>query len=604
MSIVYILAAAFGIGLLIFIHELGHFIAARQIGARVEVFSLGFGPRVWGFQRGHTDYRLSLVPVGGYVQVAGQDPGDQRYPPDQCLYSKSVGARLWFFSGGVIMNLLFALVAFPIVFAVGVEFTAPRIGDVVSGGAAWQAGLRSGDRVLTLNDKPMYSFTNMEVEAALGGESVRLQVRRGDEEFEVEAHPEYDPRRGLRSLGVIGPLAQEYHPIVVEEGGAADAAGLRSGDLLLSIAGRDAFGEDVGKALAEIPGVLGANATPTPVEVVVERDGQRITAAVQPRVEDSGAPRIGVYQVLRRITAIREGAPAEWDLAVDDVVLSVDGEPFFGSYDETLETVLMRGSGPIRASVERNGATLELPPADASFRATLGAALALGAEERSIRIRPQPLSPAVVAGIVAGAEVLGVDGEVVPDFVTFAERVGAAAESTMELTVRLPGSAGPETVALTPSTLIADPGFRVDSKEGLEVYQKDGFTEAIKAGGVASMDLIKQLYVTLKKLITGDVDAKNLGGIITISRVSYRVAQWGPARFFYFLALLSLNLAFINILPIPVLDGGHVLFLFIEKIKGSPVSPRVFGYSQVLGLIFVLALLLFVTYNDIRRIIG
>jgi regulator of sigma E protease len=109
--------------------------------------------------------------------------------------------------------------------------------------------------------------------------------------------------------------------------------------------------------------------------------------------------------------------------------------------------------------------------------------------------------------------------------------------------------------------------------------------------------------VTTKRLLTGEVAASNLGGIIQISRVSYHNTQWGFPRFLYFLALLSINLAFVNVLPVPVLDGGHLLFLLIEKIKGSPVSVRVFQYSQVLGLVLVLALVVFVTYNDILRLL-
>jgi regulator of sigma E protease len=131
----------------------------------------------------------------------------------------------------------------------------------------------------------------------------------------------------------------------------------------------------------------------------------------------------------------------------------------------------------------------------------------------------------------------------------------------------------------------------------------ESFGEAVKLGTVCSLDLIKQMYVTLKRLVTGEVGAKNLGGIIRISQVSYQAAQRGPSWFWYFLALLSVNLAFVNVLPIPVLDGGHLMFLLIEKVKGSPVSTKVFGYSQVIGLVFVLLLILFVTYNDILRLL-
>ncbi len=122
------------------------------------------------------------------------------------------------------------------------------------------------------------------------------------------------------------------------------------------------------------------------------------------------------------------------------------------------------------------------------------------------------------------------------------------------------------------------------------------------AGWVASWDFVKQIYVTLKRLFTGEVSPTNLGGIITISRVSYAYAQDGLARLFYFLAILSINLAVINVLPIPVFDGGHLLFLVIERIKGSPVSTKVHNYSQILGLVFILLLLFYVTYNDILKL--
>ena len=148
-----------------------------------------------------------------------------------------------------------------------------------------------------------------------------------------------------------------------------------------------------------------------------------------------------------------------------------------------------------------------------------------------------------------------------------------------------------------------DFGFRRSISPLMNEIRAASLTEAVQLGTVCSLDLVKQLYVTMKRLITGEVGAKNLGGIIRISQVSYQAAQRGPSWFWYFLALLSVNLAFVNLLPVPVLDGGHLLFLLIEKVKGSPVGTKVFGYSQVIGLVFVLLLVLFVTYNDILRLL-
>ena len=110
-------------------------------------------------------------------------------------------------------------------------------------------------------------------------------------------------------------------------------------------------------------------------------------------------------------------------------------------------------------------------------------------------------------------------------------------------------------------------------------------------------------WLTLKKMLTAEVSTENLGGIITISSVSYSFAADGWAKLFFFLCMLSINLAFINVLPIPVLDGGHLFFCLVEAIKGSPVSERTLGYSQVVGLVLILTLMVYVTYQDVMRIL-
>ena len=163
----------------------------------------------------------------------------------------------------------------------------------------------------------------------------------------------------------------------------------------------------------------------------------------------------------------------------------------------------------------------------------------------------------------------------------------------------------PHTVELTITPAIQDiqdPMVRVFATERSELVQATSFGHALQLGTAQSLDLVKQIYLTLKRMLTGDVGAKNLGGIIRISQVGYQAAKRGLPWFFFLLAMLSVNLAFINLLPVPVLDGGYLLFLLIEKVKGSPVNARVLGYSQVLGLVFVLLLVLLVTFNDIVQL--
>ena len=119
----------------------------------------------------------------------------------------------------------------------------------------------------------------------------------------------------------------------------------------------------------------------------------------------------------------------------------------------------------------------------------------------------------------------------------------------------------------------------------------------------ASWRFLTDTWLTLKKMVTGEVSTENMGGIITISAVSYDQAGQGWAKLFFFLCMLSINLAFLNVLPIPVLDGGHLFFCLVEAVKGSPVSERTLGYSQIVGLVLILTLMVYVTYQDVMRFI-
>ena len=126
-SVLSIALAAIAVGLLIFVHELGHFLAAKAVGVRVEVFSIGFWHKIFGFTRGDTEYRFSAIPLGGYVKLAGETREEASGDPDE-LYSKSPGARALVFVAGVFMNMVLALVAFIVAFTIGVPFKVPDVG--------------------------------------------------------------------------------------------------------------------------------------------------------------------------------------------------------------------------------------------------------------------------------------------------------------------------------------------------------------------------------------------------------------------------------------------------------------------------------------------
>lgn len=612
-----ILAVVLGLGLLIFVHELGHYLAARWIGARVLVFSLGFGPRLVGFRRGPTDYRICLLPLGGYVQVAGQDPLDPVAPARDSLHAKTVGQRTLFFLGGVLMNVLFALVAFPLAFAAGVEFVAPVVGGVDAGSGAWEAGLRKGDRIVSIDGKQTYSFENLNVEVALrGSRPIRLVVERDGTQFPLELRSKYEPAAGLYTLGIDSAREDRAPRIVVTGGGPADRAGLQDDDVLLAVGGIPTTGPTAERAFAAL-----VPNQPGELVVRIARDGiERDVAIDLVPLANPGPPRIGVVPLARTVLGIRPGNAVldALGLQEDDRILAVGDRPWRGDVRDFLAS-----DGPLLVRVLRGGGEVRLEaPATAEARASLPEYLALGPDAEGLQLAPVVGGAADTGGLVAGDRVVALEGSKVEEWESMRSRIEAGGGTPMRLTVRRPPAridpaaarildedgflTGSETIQLVVTPLAPkafDVGFDAMSLVLREEVREDSIGGAIRAGLTCSLDMTKQLYVTTKRLLSGEVAASNLGGIITISRVSYQFAQWGPSRFFYFLALLSLNLAFVNILPIPVLDGGHLMFLGIEAIKGSPVSPRIFSYSQMLGLVFVLALVVFVTYNDIVRLL-
>jgi regulator of sigma E protease len=589
MDLLSLLGAALGIGFLIFIHELGHFLAARVAGVRVEVFSIGFGQRVFGFQRNGTDYRLSAFPLGGYVRVAGEDPLQREGLADDDLYAQGFGARALFFSGGVLMNILFALAAFPLVFHSGIDFQAPVIGSVTPGEGAWQVGLQRGDRIAEVDGKAMYSFQNMEVELALAGgrRPVPLAFERDGVRREVEVPLTYSDSRGIYTLGVRPGGADE--PLLIEAvtaGSPAAAAGLRAGDRIVAVNGEAVLGDD---AVAQ----LASTEVGQTVQLGILRGDAQVDVELPAGSTTAPTPRVGVRLAQRRIRALR-GEAIGLGLMPGDTITSIGGRAFYGpdpteGIDPDLEAVsivAVRGAEAFEVTMP----TAQL------------ADIACAEDPSQVLVVPQPNSPAEAASLRPGDRVLRIDGDEIGTWEDLVGAVRAAGDSALEFICERDGQT--VTLRITPTReTVADLGFSFSLSERLEEYRVDGVFAAIGAGFVASGDLVKQLYVTLKRLVTGDVSARNLGGIVTISRVSYRAVQNGLSFFLYFLALLSINLAFVNVLPIPVLDGGHLLFLLIERIKGSPVSARVLNYSQILGLVFVLALMVFVTYNDILRLL-
>ena len=605
-----LLQVVFGIGLVIFVHEAGHFLAARLCGVRVEVFSLGFGPRLFGWRRGSTLYQVAAIPVGGYVKMAGEvGDGTGRAPRPDDLVSKSVGQRFFIYSGGVLMNVAFALVVFPLVLASGVPTTEPIVVPD-KGSPAWQAGLEPGARVLSVNGDAVYDFFHIPSEVALAGRGPIdfVVVPPGRSEPRTLAiEPVYSADGGFRQVGV----RQGFDPqlrLMVDEQGPAWQAGLRTDDRWLGVDGVPhglPLVEQLGRAFGE----------GEPRRVQVERDGVELAFDVAPTSKPSERLYLGIMPLQNRVAAWRGDGPhlSRLGLVKGERLVAIDAHPIEQPGD-VLDALLAPAADPAAptvfrfrddAGVEREVRLEGRLSEDEAVR--LDGDLFLDHDPDSSLVYVAPDRPAARGGLRTGDRVLSIATSAVTTWKTVYDQTRKAAKSGAVVVVGytrrgadgkwVRGEALVEPQAMTEF----DYGFGPRAAQG--IYRTDSLGASISEGFHASWRFLTDAWMTLEKMLTQEVSAENMGGIITIGTVSYSFAAEGWAKLFFFLCMLSINLAFLNVLPIPVLDGGHLFFCLVEAIKGSPVSERTLGYSQVVGLVLILTLMVYVTYQDVLRIL-
>jgi len=282
-------AFIFALGVIIFVHEAGHLLVAKLFGVRAHVFSLGFGRRLWGFERGGTDYRVSLVPLGGYVQLGGEDPAEVTDDPREFL-NRPRWQRVLVYLAGPVMNVVLAILLVAIVYMVGIEVPAPPklpavVGAVVSGSPAEVAGLRPGDRIVEVAGREVSEWDQVRFELLTSPERpVALRYQRGEELRETVVVPAKVPRYEVGDAGVFPEMMPRIGGLF--EGDPAALAGFEVGDEIRKVDGRPVGGR------ADFVEYLGARPGQT-IEVELVRRGEPVTLSVVPRERD-GRGWIGV----------------------------------------------------------------------------------------------------------------------------------------------------------------------------------------------------------------------------------------------------------------------------------------------------------------------
>lgn len=531
------------LGILVFVHELGHFLVARFCGVRVEVFSLGFGKKILKYQYGDTLYCLSLIPLGGYVKMFGEQGGTTEISESDRAVSfthKTVWQRIAIVLAGPLMNFFFAVLVFGFISFRGEEARSARIAEIQPGSVAETSGLKTQDKILQVAGRDIVTYDDFQKNLdQFQNSNVELTVQQDNEaarKINVAVGSIKNPNLFTLSstiASVDGILPYTKGTLVaVKFDSLAYRMGLRTGDEILKINGKKIISWS---ALDQL-------ISNKPVQIEIERNAiiadkttaQKEKISLNSQIEtalniknliDYGIEHPDVY--LDQVVA---GSPAEAaGLLKYDKIVNIDGQKISG-WDDVLQKIkTYSGSDAISMTVLREGTevTKKLTPKMTS-QMTLQ-----GKEDRRYTV-----------GIMSMVNIA------MPELITVAE--------------------------------------------------KNPFM-AIAKGTERSWDISVMTVMSFVRLFQGEVSSKNIGGMISIGKAAKDSYQMGIQSFLMTMGILSISLFILNLLPVPVLDGGHLVFYIVEIIKGSPLSLRKIEIAHQFGFALLMGLMALALFNDFSK---
>ncbi|WDI40298.1 site-2 protease family protein [Bremerella sp. P1] len=666
-----------GLGIVIFVHELGHFLVAKACGVRCDKFYVGFdvpitiGPwtisALWKKQWGETEYGIGTIPLGGYVKMLGQDDNPNNAEDESAstmietvdeegnakevvnprsYTAKSVPQRMAIISAGVVFNLIFGVIFAAIAYNMGVPYIPAQISWVQPGSPAWEAGLNPGDEIVGLNSegkvrKDLRFDKDMTLQIIMNGDDKAMPfvVKRTNGEQEViDIVPKNTYKDAQRPTIGVAPMYTTKMVVAPKLMGmifgSEVADKLKPGDNLVGINDEPiANFLDYQKYVANHP----YDALKLKLERKIDTDSEA-TEDVEVEIPTVPYRETGLIMEISPVRGIRSGSPAEKaGIKVGDKLVSLNGEPLGDGYTlpsretkwagETIEVVIERDGKEETKSIETvvpQGFSSEYMPGYEIGLQTLGLTFDLTTTIAEVL----PESSAAEAGLAAGDEVLivGFQGTTdaakevneemkigVKDVKVKTDEIAwqavqwtlqvAHPDTDMVLTVKKKDTGSPENVSVgsTPSKtdMLQSRYLRFDVEEKIQYATSLG--DSLYLGVREVGEGMNQVIVVLRKIFSGEMQISGLGGPGTILYVATAESSRGISRLLTFLTLISANLAVVNFLPIPVLDGGHMMFLLYEGIRGKAMNEKWMLRLTYLGLAMVLTLMVTVIFLDINR---
>ena len=534
-----LLSFALVISVVVFFHELGHLLVGKALGVKALRFSIGFGPRLFGFKSQETEYRVSLLPLGGYVKFAGDNPYEEVAPEDRgrgFLEQPPWKKGLIAFAGPA-ANFVLAIVLYFVVFAAPHQDLAAKVGYVKPQSPAAQAGLQSGDRILAIDGTPVEGWSDLQ-EKIRGhlGQPLTMEIERDGRRLSLRVvpavHEETNPIETVKH-GRIGisavPRAAEV--TVIAPGSPAGRAGLRTFDKVAKLDGEPVANWEL------LQEKLASRTDPLKLEVLrpeaVQAPGAVLWSNKPISLEVPAPAKAGEYGLeasdLTLFVVQPGGAADEAGLQRGDRVLAVNGKPALSWTDEVDGAIKSQGTQPVQVTVRRDG------------------------KELTVAAKPHPKKERDETGVLQEVPDLGAS----PDLNAFVE---------------------PERIWVRYS--LPDAARRAVTKNAVDVRAQ---------------------AIGIVRIITGHISSRAIGGPLMIADVARSAAESGWRALVATMGAISVVLGLMNLIPVPVLDGFHVLTALIEAIRRRPLSVRFREVANVVGIALLLTLMLYAIRNDAMR---